>query len=138
MLFYNVIMYHSLDIGLKKNGTKLYYKRKYINNVQMFHQLQKSPSLYKHAVHNSIYKNALEKSRKEIAHIRLIIINLSEQLQQVTNEILDGNRDKNDLLKHQNLLIKHEQQLRKYIRTVLRKKSLIMKQIADRERVLNR
>jgi len=51
---------------------------------------------------------------------------------------LDGNRDKNDLLKHQNLLIKHEQQLRKYIRTVLRKKSLIMKQIADRERVLNR
>tara|TARA_B100000795_G_scaffold253607_1_gene223897 strand:+ start:513 stop:806 length:294 start_codon:yes stop_codon:yes gene_type:complete len=90
----------------------------------MMQQMQKSPSLYKHAVHNSVYKNALQKARKEIVHIRLAIIKLTAE--QVTNEITDEN--KNDLLKHQNLLRKHEQ-LQHYIRTVLRKKSLIMKQI---------
>ena len=110
----------------------------------MVRQLQKSPSLYKHAVHNSVFKNALTKARKEIARIRLVSIKLTAQLQQVTNEIHDNDENKDQMNsfteKQQNLLLltKHEQQLRQYIRTLLRKKSLIMKQIADRERVLNR
>jgi len=90
--------------------------------------MQKNPSLYKHAIHNSIYKNALQKARQEIAHIRLAIIKLKARLQQVTNEITD----ENDSFKHRNLLRKHNQ-LGYYIRTVLRKKSLIMKQIVDNE-----
>jgi len=95
----------------------------------MFRQLQKSPSLYKHAVHNSVFKNALQKSRQKIKHLRLIINKLKSELQ----ETLDEN--KIYLLKHHNLLLlrKHEQQLIQYIRTLLRKKSLIMKQIIERE-----
>lgn len=97
----------------------------------MFRQLQKSPSLYKHAVHNSVFKNALQKTRQKIKHLRLIINKLKSELQEVTT--LDEN--KIYLLKHHNLLLlrKHEQQLIQYIRTLLRKKSLIMKQIIERE-----
>ena len=107
----------------------------------MFYQLQKSPSLYKHAVHNSVFKNALTNARKEIVRIRLLI---KSELQEVTNNIHDNEENKDQINSftgnHQNLLLltKHEQQLRQYVMTLLRKKSLIMKQIAVRELVLSR
>ena len=100
----------------------------------MFYQLQKSPSLYKHAVHNSVFKNALTNARKEIVRIRLLI----------KSELQDNEENKDQINSftgnHQNLLLltKHEQQLRQYVMTLLRKKSLIMKQIAVRELVLSR
>jgi len=94
---------------------------------------RKSPSLYKHAVHNSVFKNALQKTRQKIKQLRLIINKLKSELQEVTT--LDENKNEIYLLKHHNLLLlrKHEQQLIQYIRTLLRKKSLIMKQIIERE-----
>jgi len=110
----------------------------------MFYQLQKSPSLYKHAVHNSVFKNALTNARKEIVRIRLLIKSV---LQQVTNKIHDNDENKeqiNSFTRNQQnqqtllLLTKQEQQLRQYVMTLLRMKSLIMKQIAERERVLSR
>lgn len=103
--------------------------------IAMFRQLQKSPSLYKHAIRNSVLKNALQKTRQKIKQLRLVINKLKSELQEVTT--LDENKNEIYLLKHHRLLSlrKHEQQLMRYIRTLLRKKSLITKKILEKERL---
>jgi len=103
------------------------------SEIAMFRQLQKSPSLYKHAVHNSILKNALQKAREEIKQLRLVLNRLNSELQKVTT--LDDNKDEIHLLKHHKLfLLRKHEQLRQYIWTLLRKKSLITKEIIEKER----
>lgn len=110
----------------------------------MFHQLQKSPSLYKHVLHNSVFQNALQKSRTELKQLQDTIHTLTTKLQKLSNEIQhcsetnDENKDFNELhnlTEKRRILIlfrKREDQLRKHIRMVLRNKSLVMKQLKEK------
>lgn len=77
---------------------------------------QKSPSLYKHAVHNWAFQKELERAYQEMAKIQTFFP--KTQLQEKRKKEYEAN-------------------LNKYIRDVFHKKSLLMREIMEMERLLS-